>query len=1323
MGKQRKWSRGFLISHRRLTVLATGRLKLYNNAGAFIFVRVLFDTGSEANLITEKCANRAMLSREKFSVEMEGITGTQIVNYGMVNARIAPWFDSIREFSLHKTFIVMKKLPPAQKNECNAADIASFEHLRKADPSFHKAGNADLILGIDTWSDIILSRVIWSGKGLCAQLTRFGYAIFGTIKATPNLSATVWCGRTIMNEQNGCKLEELIQRFWAEEELSDEPVLSIEDQLAIDLYRKTTKRADDGRFIVKLPLKEGDIELGDSKKIAMDRFFQLERRLERNNELCGKYCAAMRADIESGQMRLATADERQTKGYYIPHHPVTTKFRIVLDGSCSSSNGKSVNDIQLAGPNLQEKLETIIMRFRFHRFVLSADIKKMFRQIQMNDEDLKYHKIFWRFNRNDPLREYVLTTVTFGMKSSPFIACQTMLYLADIYEEKYALAARATRNERYVDDFMSGSDTIEETTKLYHQLNAMLAEAKFSLDKWKTNCQQLLELINSDLPQNREPLQLSDEATSILGLMWQPNSDTFTFKIDEQWSRNKPVTKRSVSSAVAKIYDPSGYLAPLVITAKSFLQQLWKLSLQWDEPIDTNLNDKWRSFYEELSAINGIAIPRWIQTTKGRELELIGFSDASELGYCAVVYVKCSSGNQTWCNLLTAKTKIAPIKTLTIPRLELCAAELLSRLIKNVQLKCNLDYVPYRCFTDSNIVLAWIKSCPSTLKMYVGARIKKIQSSTSQNNWSYVNTKHNPADIGSRGMKPKELIKNELWWNGPRFLFEPPLQSDLVVPALTATDSQILESEQRRKVTVSVVRKANQLAVENVSLIDRYSSLGKIVRITTYVMLAVQKLLKCNRVQTNEKHSSAGLSKVEMGRAMDYWVRHAQSQFYRKELHDLETSDQVDKTSGLVNICPFIDMDGILRVKGRLLSADVNYDERHPIILPSESRLAKLLLEEAHRETLHGGIQLILHYVRSKYWIVGAKRAATNVVKQCLRCIRYAHHDHKQLMGNLPRERTMVTRPFAHCGVDYFGPLRVKRFDGRCKSIDTGYGAVFVCMTTRMIHIECVSDMSTDRFLWALSRLASIYQMPSVMFSDNAQTFIGARNELCNVFDAWKSGQTNDFLSSRGVQWKFITPRAPNQGGLWEAAVKSTKHHLKRMLLNNVLTFEAYQTLFAKIGSVLNSRPIVPLSDDPTELNYLTPAHAMIGERIIQPLCGNLNDLPLNRVKQQKMLDKIQQDFWNIWRKEYIGLMQNRYKWNRAERNVQVGDLVLLKEDNVPPGVWPVARILEVYHGADNLVRSAKIRTPRNDYVRPISKLVPIPPNEDESTGSTSRSH
>lgn len=1280
-----------------------------------IIVRALFDKGSEINLITIKCVNRANLIKRNFSIELEGIIASQIVNNGITYAKLSPWFDMDEETVIFKSFVIMKQLPFAQRNDISSQS-AAFNDLVKADPYFYKTGHADILLGVDTWAEIVMNDLRWNGSGLCAQQTIFGYAIFGSIQRTPSLAASISFGRIFINDDNE-RLDDLLQKFWIEEQPinPDEPILSEAELRAEKIYEQTTTRASDGAFIVRMPLIDGDIELGDSRKIAMERFFQLERRLKRNPEIREKYNAAMRQDIETGQMRLATQTERSAIGYYIPHHPIVKRFRIVLDGSCVTSNGKSINDIQLPGPNKQEKLEVIVMRFRFHKYVLSADIKKMFRQIKMNSEDLKYQKIFWRFNETDPLKEYVLTTVTFGMKSSPFLACNTMLKSAEIYKEKYPLASKATKDERYVDDFMSGADTIDQVVELYTQLKSMLAECNFDLGKYKTNCFHLLKIINDNLECNDQPLQLSDdETTSILGLNWHPISDCFAFKIDEKWSDDKVITKRTISSAVAKIYDPSGYLAPVVIRAKAFLQELWKSKLSWDEQLSKDISERWINFFNDLSAINEVRIPRWLQTTDGRDIQLFGFADASELGYGAVIYVRCASGSTIWSNILTSKTKIAPVKTVSIPRLELCAATLLAQTMTVVRKKCNLENVPYRCYSDSNITLAWIKSCPSTLKTYVGSRVKKIQENSSIQSWNYVASKENPADLASRGIKPSELIKCDIWWHGPSSILLETNQNTSKVNELSCEETKALRDEFKPVITAKLTIKDEIISICSIPLIDRYNRFSKIIRITAYIfkgciLLSLKFSGRTIKSSDSDSTSIGLLTPSDVVRARNYWIKYEQRRYFSKELTDTEQGFEVNRSSNLVQLCPFVDQHGILRVRGRLLNATVTYDERYPIIIPSNSRLARLLLEEAHHETLHGSIQVMLHYTRSKYWIIGARKTAASTVKSCVTCLRFSKQDHHQIMSDLPEERITSSRPFSNCGVDYFGPIKVKRFAGRCKSIDTGYGAVFVCMVTRMVHIECVTDLTAGKFLDALARLAYAYQMPSTMFCDNAKTHIGAKNILTNLVETWQSREVESFLTLRAIKFKFITPRAPNHGGLWEAAVKSAKYHLKRMILKEAFTFEQYQTLFAKISAVLNSRPLVPLTDDPTELNYLTPAHAVLGERIIHPICENLSDIPMNRIKQQKILDKIQQDFWQIWRKEYISTLQTRYKWNKTECNLKIGDMVILKEDNVPPGAWPIARVIETYPGTDDMVRTVKIRTPRNDYVRPICKLIKLP--------------
>lgn len=1300
--------------YNRLPILATGLIKYYDGRGNITIGRTLFDHGSEVNLITRKFLGSMNMKALKVPICLGGITGKSCA-YGVVKLEFGPWFNKGAEKIMSGTFIVVDELPIVRKTRFSSK-IPQFEKLNKADPHFNQDGKLEVLLGIELWASILESEIVKGPDGLIAQKTKFGYAIFGALERSSDL--TVVDVFSVMREDlEGGKelsLDALLQRFWEREE-RDEPIQSEEDKRAEKYYSDTTERMWDGRYIVRLPFIDGNISLGDSRNIALHRFFQLERRFKRDELLRRKYNDFMVEFLELGHMRLATSAEIDAEGYYIPHHAVTKKFRTVFDGSCSTSNGKSLNDVLATGPNLQDLLPYIIWRFRAYRFVLSADIRKMFRQIMVHEDDVIYQKIFYRFSEDEPVRVYVIKTVVYGFKPSPFLANRTMMQLAEDYKEQYPEAARAVKFERYMDDFMSGAETEERVLELYSQLNGIMKEGGMELSKWKTNSAVILEQINDDITLQEEPLELNDEYHSILGLKWLPSSDCFVFKINDTWDMNEPITKRTITRAVAKIYDPTGFLSPIIVVAKSFIQELWKMKVDWDQILKQEFVSRWLRFYNSLMSINELRIPRWIETLPECNVEFHGFADASEMAYGAAIYVRVQKGTEVFCNLMTAKSRIAPIKTLSIPRLELNAAVLLVELMNEVREKCDCKHVPFYLYSDSMVVLSWIANASHSLKVYVGNRVEKIQSMAPTTHWSYIPSEQNPADIVSRGIKAKDLLSSNLWWHGPTTLMLPAIERLQINPEIKKGQIDIIRAELKPMYSARLsVEQFAWINVQGIPLIERINNLDKLLRVTVLVWAFVNKL---KRRTDRSKSPVRSITNIDKNQALGYWIRYTQFKHFGKELHALESDREIDKSSCLAKVTLQLDASGTLRLKGRLENANLTYDQKHPIILPNHCNLSRLFMQEAHEQKMHGNVQTMLAFVREKFWIFGDRRLATSVVKRCITCIRYQRSDQEQIMGQLPRERVSSARPFYYCGLDFFGPIEVKRFEGRCKTFERGYGVVFICLTTKMIHIETVSDMTTKKFIWALERLAAIYRVPHTIFSDNAKTFLGAENKLYQFKEQWEQSMLSmlngadldSFIMTKGVVWKYITPRAPFQGGLWEAAVKSAKYHIRRVLGDRQFTFEQFQTLFAKIAAVLNSRPLVRLNDNPTELNYLTPSHAFIGESVMQPLTEDLNNVPLNRVNQHKILDKLQQDFWNGWRRDYLGTLQNQYRWRRRVRDLSVGDFVLLKEDNLPPKVWPIARILEVYPGPDGVVRNVLIRTPRNDIKRAVQKLVWLP--------------
>lgn len=373
-----------------------------------------------------------------------------------------------------------------------------------------------------------------------------------------------------------------------------------------------------------------------------------------------------------------------------------------------------------------------------------------------------------------------------------------------------------------------------------------------------------------------------------------------------------------------------------------------------------------------------------------------------------------------------------------------------------------------------------------------------------------------------------------------------------------------------------------------------------------------------------------------------------------------------------------------------------------------------LLVRGAHIATMHGGTQLTMHYIRQKYWVPGVRRLTRSVIHRCIPCVRQNAVSMQQQMAALPKVRLTPGRAFQRCGVDYCGPFYVKARGGRCKIISKAYVAVFVCMASRAVHLELVSDLTSEAFIAALSRLSSRRGRVHELYSDNGTTFHGADKEIANAVSSWKSLPSNSIFQSLYIKWTFIPPVAPHQGGLWEAAVKSAKHHLRRVVGDQQLTFEEFYTVLAQVEACLNSRPITRGSDDSTDGLALTPSHFWALEPVVAPMARDYTELPQARLQRWKLLQRFVQDFWRRWKDEYLDQLFLRTKWKGQQPNAAIGDVVLVRSENTPPTQWPMGRVTNIYKGNDGLVRSVEVTHGGHTYHRPITKLVHLPTTEQD---------
>ncbi|XP_008179733.1 uncharacterized protein LOC103308325 [Acyrthosiphon pisum] len=1155
-------------------------------------------------------------------------------------------------------------------------------------------------------------------NGPLYQKTQFGWVASGLVAENHRENAMI-TSSTFFTTENGPTVEKLLQKFWFIEEPRNNVTHTREEQVCVEHFNNTVTRCkEDGRFIVQLPLHGSSKRLGKSYEIAKRRLLAMERKFENNRHLKLEYTRFMKEYEELGHMELVKdeVDEIEGETCYLPHHAVrkedstSTKLRVVFDASCKTQTGVSLNDILLKGPVIQDDIIYILARFRTHRYVLSADVEKMYRQIWVSEEHRDMQRILWRATPDMPIQTYRLNTVTYGTITASYLATACFKRLAEIYQNQYREAATVIVRDFYMDDFLGGAESKEKAAELLTQLIALLGAAGMKLRKWSSND---IDLVKSIVPE--EDIELSNDfetegaVKKILGLFWDASSDTLRFKVPPVPSCAKnTVSKRKILSDIASIFDPLGLVGPVVIRARILLQALWREKIDWDEAIPAYMQEEWRKYCESMSALSNLSIPRKIAgDLTNKEIEVHGFSDASELAYGCCLYVRCTNSvGIYYTSLICAKSKVAPIKSLSIPRLELCAALLLVRVATTLLPKLQINIQRRYFWTDSTIVLSWIASQSAKWKTFVANRVSEIQENTLQSEWHHVKSSDNPADVISRGCCASKLAQNELWWSGPAWLRqnerEWPAPSWNMLPDEFDVNNSVAEMKKNETFTL-VATEADE------TILHRFSSLSKCIRITAWCLR-----LKNNTLLKNEKISGS-LSVSELDNAKTTLIKMVQAVNFANELRELKNSNRVLPKSKLLRLRPFLDENNLIRVGGRLKNASlIDIQHRHPIVLPADSMFTKLLCRDQHERLMHGGPQAVLAAIRLKYWPINGRNLIRNIIHKCIVCFRSKPITVQPIMGNLPSDRVEPGRPFLKCGVDFAGPFFIKSSLLRRAPLIKSYACVFVCFATKAVHIELVNDLTTQSFINALNRFFDRRGKSSVIYSDNATNFVGANNKLKELRQLFQSelhlNSTKKALADVGVSWHFIPPRSPHFGGLWEAAVKSMKSLLVKVLGNVNLTFEELATLLTRAEACLNSRPLTPLSSDPSDPTCITPAHFLVGDSLVAIPEPNLLDVPINRLTRWRRVTQCSQLLWRRWSTEYLGQLQERAKWSSEKGpGIRLGSVVLIKEDNIPALQWRLGVIVSTPQGDDGIIRVAQVKTAEGTYKRAVRQLCPLP--------------
>ncbi|XP_060575739.1 uncharacterized protein LOC132733143 [Ruditapes philippinarum] len=1339
-----------MISAGEMVLMQTATTEVNNpNGNGAQNIRVLLDCGSQRTYITQKLADNLKLKGTK---EEE----IKLVTFGSDKTTVLRTKTATLNMKLNdgKFMPLVVNIVPVisgniQRRKMDLTSSSNLNHLIQsldlADTisTKNEMTSIEMLIGNDYYLDIILSQKMEVQPGLYLLGSKLGWILSGRTPDSENGKDTssmlvITHGKDMtesgvfqsVDSSISTKLD--LQDFWNIEAIgiTDDPAIS-DDEKAMQSFKENIK-FEDGRYQVTWPWKEEHPDLPVNRELAYGRLKSCINKLKNKPDVMEKYNSVIQDQIDKGIVEKVDYSTKDSIQHYIPHHAVitpqktTTKLRVVYDASAKTRpEYKSLNECLFRGPVMLQDLCGLLMRFRLKRVALISDIEKAFLQIGLQPNQRDVTRFLWLKDTINPsvspsnIQEYRFRRVPFGVISSPFLLGATVETHLDSYKSD---VARKLKNDIYVDNVITGSENESEAILLYKEAKQMFTDASMNLREWLSNS----DIVNEIIPREDRAEQ---SVISVLGHIWNSKNDTIAVKPIKVLNTNTEISKRSILKVIASVFDPLGLFSPIILRGKLLLQDLWSRNLDWDDPVeDTETKLSWTSLRLDLYKLSEYTLPRCLavsQTDEHIEYHLLCFCDASSKSYSAVVYLRQESKGLTKVDLMFSKTRLTPIKGMTIPRLELMAVLIGVRCLEFVSKLVKLPIKKRYLWTDSVCVLGWLNS-NKVLPVFVRNRVNEILRCEDVI-ISYTNTKQNPADVATRGTTIEDLNKNEQWWHGPSWLLNPcdswfcshgkePLlktkskiqdfhECDLLISSTTSTETSTKELSSPFEIDVRA-----------------YSSITKLFRVTALARRFVYKLRK-------QKSESIHITANEIEDAEKMWLLYIQKKNYPEVYEGFSKNKptNIQKQLGL-----YLDDCGILRSKGRLENASLSEGARCPILLPKKDIFTRLVVESVHKLCLHTGISQTLASVRHKYWIPQGRAVVRSVISACTICRKVEGGPYKMPnMPSIPKMRVSESSPFTYTGLDYLGPFYIKH-TGETKKV---WICIFTCLVIRAIHLEVIQDMSSEEFMLCLRRFISQRGTPIQIISDNASQFKSASTAMYRI---WKNvlcaEEVQTYVATRSIKWSFNVELAPWMGGFYERLVGIVKRCFRKSIGRKLLTLIQFITSMKEVEAVVNSRPLVYVGDDINSTIALTPNHFLSLNPFtgIPEMCNDEtdNEKDVDYIPYENTRDKLLalwkkgqnmlNSFWKMWREDYLMNLRERMQFalktgkTTSSFKAKEGDVVLIK-DNLPRGCWRIGKVLELVKSRDGYERSAKVALPSGKVLgRPINLLYPVECQSDE---------
>ncbi|KAJ8028733.1 hypothetical protein HOLleu_31057 [Holothuria leucospilota] len=1040
-----------------------------------VLVYALLDTQSDTTFVTERTCDLLGVEGTKTALMLSTLSAkNQVVNSSRVEGLVVRGYNTSLGISLPTAF--SRCSIPANRAHIPTPEMArQWSHLQGIANELMPLSECEvgLLIGYNCPRALTPRKIIPSvSDGPYAQQTDLGWGIVGITNpeqvrsdhdaigfshfvVTAEVPTAVQIGKHCNKIQvcfksnvreiiSPTQVNRLLELEFNERNVGDMSY-SQDDKKFLTILKDGICQLKDGHYQLPLPMKVCQT-LPNNKSLAVCRLNHLERKLHRNPSFAKDYRIFMQDIIEKGYAeRVPNLElQRDSDVNYIPHHGVyhpkkPGKIRVVFD--CSAKfKGTSLNDCLLTGPNLTNNLIGVLCRFRQENIAFAGDIESMFYQFRVNPEQRDLLRFLWwdGGDLSSEPREYRMNVHLFGAGSSPGCANFALKQIATDYESEFGSdAAEFVYRNFYVDDGLKSVPTVSQAVDLITRTTNMLKKGGVRLHKFISNSRLVLESIpeqdhakvmkNLDFRCDTVPLERA------LGVQWCVESDTFQFQIT---LKDQPLTRRGILSTISSVYDPFGFVAPVILLGKQILQTLCISQADWDSPVPDDLRCQWEKWRKGLLELQTLKVDRCYKPVNFgtiTKLELHHFSDASTSGHGQCSYIRfVNDRNEVHCAFVIGKSRVVPSKPTTVPRLELTAAVLSVKISLLLRKELEYDNVAEYFWTDSQVVLGYIKNDARRFHVYVANRVQQIRDVTDCSQWNFVRSSENPSDHASRGLTVEELCKSN-WLSGPDFLWQREFLTINNEINITVYDN---DPEVKCASTLSVQRGEFPPIFE----LERFEGFSSWFKLKRAIALCLQfkERLRSGKLCHSSKNGTSKVShKIDVKQLSDAElkiIKVVQAHGFGKEFEILKSVEGkqrrfVSKASSLYGLDPFVDENGVIRVGGRLHTSNLEFNLRHPIVIPKKGHVTRLLIRHFHAVVSHQGRGFTVNEIRANgFWIIGCSSLVAKVIRNCVKCRKFRGKFNQQKMSDLPVDRIEPSPPFSYCGVEfstwlmYFGP-------------------------------------------------------------------------------------------------------------------------------------------------------------------------------------------------------------------------------------------------------------------------------------------------------------